>query len=166
MFPSDELFRITGVASAIRALRLVVGQGEGAHGTPFDPEGRVAHFFRFKEIVKGRRLARDASVKAGFSFSGARLVFDPTAVLDLVMDPQSTSYAPGSQSQLLADVFDRTYATLLHVLHDAFNGTPANLRQAIALMFELKVIGRRLVETVDEKTGKHATPRFLSGAVV
>ena len=159
-FPADELFAVHDVESATRALRLIVEQGEGTSKSPLDPEGDIAHYYRFEEILKGKRLIKDASVPQGFSFSGAAVPFDPNGIWNMVPDPTASGYRPGSRARLLSDQFNYTYTTLLNALHVTFNGTPAALNQAMGLMFELKVIADQLVATVDETTGKQATPTF------
>jgi len=159
LFGPDALFAVHDVASASRALSLVVEQGEGTETSPLDPEGGIAHYYRFQEILKGRRLIRDSSPQ-GFSFSGPPVVFDAAGVSDMVSDPQASAYRPGSRARVLCDAFSFAYTSLLNALHRTFNGEPAALTQAMGLMFELKVAAAQLIETVDETTGKQATPTF------
>jgi hypothetical protein len=159
LFGPDALFAVHDVASASRALSLVVEQGEGTETSPLDPEGGIAHYYRFQEILKGRRLVRDSSPE-GFSFSGPPVVFDAAGVWDMVSDPQASAYRPASRARVLCDAFNFGYTSLLNALHRTFNGEPSMLSQAMGLMFELKVAAAQLIETVDENTGKQATPTF------
>jgi hypothetical protein len=159
-FGADELFAITGVDSAVRALRVIVEQGEGTSTSPLDEEGEVAHYYRFQEIVNGRRLVADPSVPQGFSYSGDRVPFDPSGVWDTVLDPTLAGYEPGSRAAILCAQFNYAYTTLLNALHATFNGTPAALDRAMGLMFELKVLASQLTSTVDARTGKAAAPSF------
>jgi hypothetical protein len=73
-FPSTQLFAVTDVASAARALAIVVEQGEGTAASPEDGdgEGELAHYYRFAEIRNGRRLIRDPDAEEGYSYTGDR----------------------------------------------------------------------------------------------
>ena len=44
-FPSNQLFEITDVETAVRALKRVVEEGEGTKTIPFDDEGEPAHYY-------------------------------------------------------------------------------------------------------------------------
>ena len=47
-FPDEnDMFRITDTASALRAIDVIVDQGEGSSVDPFDHDGYPAHFYRF-----------------------------------------------------------------------------------------------------------------------
>ena len=65
-FPSEQLFPITDVDTAVQALEWVVEEGEGTSTLPFDGEGEPAHFYRFEEIERGRRLVEDSTEPEGF----------------------------------------------------------------------------------------------------
>jgi rubrerythrin len=159
-FPADELFAVHDVDSAVRALRLIVEQGEGTHTSPLDAEGDLAHYYRFQEIVKGFRLVKDPSIPEGFSFSGAPITFDANGVWNMVTDPRGSAYRPGSRARILSDQFNYTYTSLLNALHETFNGQPTSLDRAMGLMFELKVAATQLISVIDETTGKQAAPSF------
>ena len=69
-FPAERLFPVRDARSAVQALTLVTEEGEGTSTSPIDPDGDVAHYYRFAGIHRGRRLVADPDVPQGFSFSG------------------------------------------------------------------------------------------------
>jgi hypothetical protein len=159
-FPEDELFAVTDVSSATRALELIVRQGEGTAQSPLDPEDEVAHYYRFEQILRGRALVRDQSSPKGFSFTGKPIPFDESAVWETVTDPRTAQFKSGSRARVLVDQCNVAYRSLLNALHDAFNGTPQALSCALGLMYEMSVVAGQAVETRDEVTGKQAAPTF------
>jgi Ferritin-like len=159
-FGTNELFAIVDVRSAVRALEVIVEQGEGTTTTPLDQAGDVAHYYRFQEILHGRRLIVDRSVPEGFAYRGEPVPFDPAGVWDMVQDARLAGYAPGSRAATLCGAFNGAYTALLNTLHATFNGQPQMLDRAMGLMFELKVVAGQLTATIDERTGKAAAPSF------
>jgi len=158
-FPASELFPIRNAKQAAQALQLIVEQGEGTSKSPLSGT-ELAHYYRFAEISKGAQLVKDPSTPLGYSYSGDPIKFDPSGVWDMVADPKAAEYREGSRARLLADQFNYTYTSLLNALHDTFNGSPGSLKKAMGLMFELNIVGGQVVETVDEVTGKQASPSF------
>jgi hypothetical protein len=160
-FPADELFAVHDAASATRALGLIVEQGEGTTTSPLNPEGTVAHYYRFQEIIHGRRLVSDGSVEEGFSYTGDTLTFDPTGVAEMAMDATADMYAPGTRARILCDQFNFAYTSLLNTLHLTFNGRPDALNDAMGLMFELKVLAANLTTTpIAPESLRVAAPSF------
>ena len=159
-FSTNELFPIVDARSAKRALGVIVEQGEGTSTTPLDEAGDVAHYYRFQEILHGRRLIVDRSVPEGFAYRGDPVPFDATGVWDMVPDARLADYAPGSRAATLCGAFNGAYTALLNTLHAAFNGQPQALDRAMGLMYELKVMASQLTTTIDERTGKAAAPSF------
>jgi hypothetical protein len=159
-FPNDELFAIRNANDAILALELIVLQGEGTSKSPLDPEGNLAHFYRFEEIYNQKRLVPDPTETKGYSFSGAPVPFVAEGVWDMVSNPKAAQFKPGSRARQLMNQFNLTYTGLLNALHDTFNGAPHSLHSAMGLMYELNILGGQVVETKDEVTGKQAAPSF------
>ena len=159
-FSTNELFPIVDAASAERAIKVIVEQGEGTSTTPLDEAGDVAHYYRFQEILHGRRLIVDRTIPEGFAYRGDAVPFDQTGVWNMVQDARLANYAPGSRAAILCGAFNSVYTALLNTLHAAFNGRPQALDRAMGIMFELKVVASQLTETIDERTGKAAAPSF------
>ncbi|HEX9964060.1 MAG TPA: ferritin-like protein [Allosphingosinicella sp.] len=138
-FSPDELFPIVDLDSARRAVDIIVVQGEGTPTSPEDEEGALAHYYRFEQIVRGKALVKDSSVKAGWSFSGPPVVLDPAGVWPMPQDPKMSDYAPGSAEARLATRFNETYSSLLRALHVAFNGQPERFSDAMGLMYAVRL---------------------------
>jgi hypothetical protein len=158
-FPSDQLFPINSVASAIRAIEVIVDQGEG---TPSNPEqgGKPAHYYRFAQLVYARMLVPDATEPTGWSYSGAPVGIDPSGVWNLLPNAKVADYGVGTRAAFLAEQANRTYTNLLRALDETFNGKPELLKASLSLMFELRVIVSELVSIPLPGTGVYAAPTF------
>lgn len=62
-------------------------------------------------------------------------------------DPRVEKYAPGSLSRSLDAQFAFAYTRLLASLHAAFNGDAPALDHAMGLMYELRLLARRVLST-------------------
>ena len=144
LFPAEQLFPILTKSDAVRALEIIIDQGEGTPDSPLDPEGDLAHYYRFQELVKGRRLIRDTNVPEGYSFSGESIPFDSGAVYPLKANTKSADLPENSEQRRQADLFNFTYGKLLNALHRTFNGEPDFLQSTLGLMFDLKLIGETM----------------------
>ncbi|MEE3624464.1 ferritin-like protein [Nitrospirillum sp. BR 11752] len=139
-FPPDQLFPVTDVASAVRALEVIKRQGEGTSHNPFDGDGQPAHYYRFEEIVAGHRLVRDPMAPQGYSFTGAPVPFEPEGVIQFVENSHLSDYAPDTLAYSGVAQANYTYTSLLNALHTTFNGEPNKLRASLGLMFELRLV--------------------------
>lgn len=153
-FPSEQLFAITSVDTAVRALEWIVEEGEGTTTLPFDDEGEPAHYYRFEEIYRGRRLVEDPTAEHGFSYTGAEIQFDPAEVWDLPDDPKAADYPIGSEERGKVDAFNRAYSDMLRALQRTFDGDPRQILDAISSMTLLRRIAKNVVATTDPTTGK------------
>ena len=123
-FPDEnEMFPIDSADAARAAMEVIVDQGEGGDEgqDPFDDQGIPAHYYRFKEIVEGKKLIQTPD---GPTFAGDAVAFDPSQVFPMAVNTRVTDYAEGSRSRLLTQQFNYSYTMLLNALHDAFNGAP------------------------------------------
>jgi Ferritin-like len=136
---------VTGVASACQAIDTIIDQGEGTLTSPAEVVGaNVAHYYRFAEIVHGRRLVRDPAASPDappderYSYAGAPVPVNQAAVRDAPLNPKLAAYPAGSAAWNACKAFNYTYTGLLKALHAAFNGTPYELKSAIGLMASLQ----------------------------
>jgi hypothetical protein len=136
----DLLFQIVDVENACRAIDVIVDQGED---TKKSPEGRAAHYYRFREIVEARLLIRDRQAPSGYAYGGEPVSLDPEGVWNLYPDPKAADYAAGSRARNLVERFNYSYTALLRKLHQAFNGAPAAINTALGLMFRAAAAGSR-----------------------
>ena len=163
-FGSDRSLAITGSAAAMRAIDLIVEEGEGRPDTPFDPDGGYAHYYKFWEIAELRRIAADASAPDGFAFSGAAIPFDAAAVWDLTPNQTLDGLDRDSLAGRRASQFSFVFTKLMHALQVTFDGSPQGFDAAMGLMFELKLAGQMLVQLPavvnGVPTGRNAGPVF------
>ena len=160
-FPADQLFPVTNADSAGKAIDIIVEQGEGTTTDPLEgPGGEPAHYYRLAQIVYGRKLVKDATTDEGFSYSGAPVPLDPSGVWNLYPDAKAVDYAPGTRARNLVEQFNFSYTALLRSLHVLFNGGPRTLKDAIGLMFELRLLAADIVATPVGTTGFNAAPTF------
>ncbi|MBV8868301.1 MAG: hypothetical protein JOY65_02625, partial [Acetobacteraceae bacterium] len=128
----EEVFPITSVADAQKAISLIKGEGEGTEGSPDEPppdSTSLAHYYAFKEIFVGRRLVNEAGK---WSFTGAPVQFP--SVFDFKPAPSGSSASAG---------FNQTLSQLLTELQTCWtSGAPPDLGK----MFELQSQGQGLIQ--------------------
>lgn len=142
---TGKLYVIESLEDAVAAIDEIKRQGEGA--TPTDPDDgdkELAHYYKFAEIVYGRRIV---VTPEGYSYTGAHVPFDPEGVWPMMDDPDLALLPKGSRAALLSEQFAETYQSLLAGLNRAFNGDPGYIGQAIGIMYSLSVIARQLMQT-------------------
>ncbi|WP_139957977.1 ferritin-like domain-containing protein [Flavicella sediminum] len=151
-FPANELFAITDLDSAKKAIAIIVDQGEGTSTDPFiesEDEGagehEPAHYYRFEEIYKGKELVIDPSAEVGYSYSGAVIPFFPEQVPNMKENPKMSDYPPNSLAYLNSKLFNYNYTNLLNSLHETFNGAPAKLSNAMGSMYALRLYALKLM---------------------
>jgi len=160
-FPADQMFPVTDCKSACRAIDVIVEQGEGTRTSPLEgPDGVPAHYYRFAQIVYGRKLVKDAETDEGYSYSGAPVPLNPAGVWNLYPDAKVADYQPDSLAYNLVQRFNYSYTALLRALHQTFNGKPENLKRAIGTMYELRLLANDVVRTPIADTNYTAAPTF------
>jgi len=170
-WPDQELFPVTNLDGARRAIQIIVEQGEGTDLEPLDLEGDYAHYYRFAEIVHGRRLIKNPNANPEtppdqrYIYDGPAVDFDSGQVLPLEINPGLQPYPAGSGAQTAVDAFNASYTNFLRCLHQVFNGHPEMLRGAIGTMESLKEQARAITSIqVDAET--FAGPTFQYKPVV
>ena len=130
-----ELNPIMNVQTAKDAiLDVIVLQGEGTDVSPQDEQGNLAHYYRFQQIVKGKKL-KAIPTPPGWSFSGADLVLDPALVWNMDDDPKTAQYPAGTPARAAVDEFNLLYSSMVRSLDKAFRGDPvASAREAVRAM--------------------------------
>ncbi|GAB2590661.1 hypothetical protein GCM10027168_24750 [Streptomyces capparidis] len=139
--PPGNLFRVKDVGTAQSALYEIVHQGEGTVNDP-NTGGEPAHYYRFQQIVKGRRLIEK---DGAWVFEGEPVPFDPDGVHPLVDDPDTSALPADSPGRAAARRCDRIYGELLSALDRVFGGDPAHLQEAVSLMHSVQVRAKELV---------------------
>jgi CDGSH-type Zn-finger protein len=163
---AGRLITVTDLASALAALEEIVEQGEGtSRGEVWDGDqdvfhpdrDEVGHFYRFQELKLGRRYQRGDTPQSGPS--GEVVAVDFAAVHPMRHNPRLADHAPGTAVRAAQGKFNHTYCTVLHLLEQAFNGSPKLLPVAVATMFTLKAQAQALIAMPDED-GTTAGPTF------
>jgi hypothetical protein len=103
---------------------------------------------------------KDPDTEEGYSDSGAPVPLNPAGVWNLYPDAKVVDYEPNSRAYNLVQRFNHSYTSLLRALHQTFNGTPDNLKRAIGVMYELKLLANDVVSTPMGDTGYTAAPTF------
>ncbi|MFZ0040152.1 MAG: ferritin-like protein [Solirubrobacteraceae bacterium] len=136
-------FPITDLASAERALALIVDEGEGIHHSIWDGdhqllgEGKeLAHYFRFNELSCGRRYVAGDTPQSGPT--GEPILIDYSSVLPMKPNPKASDYPDGSELRAMTDECNASYSRLLTELQAAFTGHPAMLVKSVQTMMELR----------------------------
>lgn len=123
--------QIAVLDDAVAALERIKGEGEGTSTSPEQPLGEVeafAHYYVFKQILKGRRLVKHAGQ---WSFTG-----DPIRFPNVRPMQRLAADAP----QLFE--FRRILTSLLWMLERCWTtGAPFSVVE----MFQLELAGRRLI---------------------
>lgn len=153
------------IASALKALHEIVGQGEGLHHSIFDGDHRIfgqeieyAHYFRYNEIYEERYYTKRDTPKTGPT--GNRLPVNWSAVYNMRPNPKMSNYPKGSERWKKTYEFNRSYMTLLNGLHRAFNGEPKQLLNAVVTMYDVKYQAVELMKIPVNDGGLMAGPSF------
>lgn len=149
---SGRIVAVADLTSALAALEEIVEQGEGLQHAEvwdgdrdmFHPEREeVAHYFRFNELLLGRRYRRGDTPQSGPT--GEEVAVDWAAVRDMRPNPRSADFPDGSEVRREVDEFNHLYSGVLHLLHECFNGSPSLLAVATGAMYGLKEQAIRLM---------------------
>lgn len=123
--------RITNAHEAVAVLQRIKQEGEGTESSPEQPSSERdahAHYYMFKEVVRGRRLVQ---VSGDWRFEG-----------DVIRMPTVCAFEPGAPRSAEALRFRRVLTELLTELEAGWTlGAPFG----VATMFRLSLQGRHLV---------------------
>ncbi len=145
-----EMFAITTIEDAVKAIDVIVDQGEGTTTDPFDESGEPSHYYRFEQIVEGKLLVALPGQKPPYAYGGAPVVLDTSTIFDMDDNPKIANYKEGSFSRRMATQFSYNYTKLLKGLHDTFNGNPEGIDHAMGVMYELRFSALQALETPAE----------------
>lgn len=162
-FNADELFPVLTVEDAIRAIDVIVDQGEGSSGSPMDARKDPAHFYRFAELYHGREIVDDATAEAGYSYTGGEIPFDPQGIYPLLPNTRWQDLEGDTETLNKAREFATLYQSLIRELEVAFSGKPQHMSNIISMMIGLKNAAIQLVSSpLQHNPGKHAGPIFVN----
>ncbi|MEU6663165.1 hypothetical protein [Streptomyces sp. NPDC046821] len=139
---SGVLATATGVsASASPAPEAAVAASSVAPAA--EAASELAHYYRFMEIVEGRRLVK---THGQWTFDGEKIPFDPHGVHRLTDRPDTQRLEEGSDAHAASERCDRAYTEMLWTLNRVFDGHPGELPRAARQMHELAREARALME--------------------
>jgi hypothetical protein len=156
-FSSEVLFPIRNATDATNAINVIVDQGEGTQQDPMvvpqDEDGEVdvpAHYYRFQEIIEGKRLVQDPTTKQ-YTFTGAPIVVNYDQVCNMIPNPSAAMFrnqvhASDADAYKTIVLFNYTYTNLLNCLHETFNGMPNSINAALGLMNSLRLSALKLLQ--------------------
>ncbi len=157
-FGYTHLFPITDVEGAVKALEVVITEGEGTSSDPFQSPGDPAHYYKFGEIYHGRKIIK---TKDGYAYGGDPVPFDAAGVYPMKGNSKIEEYPEGTQARVRVEQYAYSYSSLLNALHKAFNGHPDNIQVAMGLMYELKIEAVGLMSTeLGDGSGLTAGPSY------
>ncbi len=163
---AGEIIPVTDIRSAIRALKVIQEQGEGSrHGTIYDGERELCHYYRFQQLELGRYYVIDKnnplnSDQPG-SPTGETFTVDWDAVYPVKQDATLSDYPQGSQVYDYAEKFQQGYRQFLAQIEFSFNGHPEKLLPAVGGMFKLRDLATNLIRNpIPGMDGVNAAPIY------
>jgi hypothetical protein len=131
------LIEVKNLKTALEALDQIIEQGEGDTNKPgpgeeFDPEGELAHFYRFKELYVGREYVKGDSPDEP---TGPAIEVDYSAVFP--MKPNLKAEELIGELRKAAESFNGNYAKLLAQLQAGIDGKPEEVGPAIGTMIQI-----------------------------
>ncbi|MFI9202456.1 ferritin-like protein [Streptomyces sp. NPDC053048] len=165
-----EVFPVTDLASALKALKVITDQGEGASMSVFDSDDQIfgearepAHYFRFNELLQQRAYGPHDTPAGGPTGPAVEVSWRDVHPID--PEARVEDYPRGSAVRRAAEEFNEVYAQLLCVLEYAFTGAPSAIGTAAPVMLRLKGLAERLYrnphpDPVKRARGLHASPTY------
>ncbi len=155
----DGVVTVTDVTTAEQAINTIIDQGEGTATSPIESAGTnlpgtdFAHYYRFAEIVHGRKLIPNPDAGPStppdqqfiFGTDVTDVIPVPTGVLAAPVNPTAAGYAEGSAARTACDDFNAAYTSMLKTLQAVFTGQPDQLGGAVGAMFSLQTKAARMM---------------------
>jgi hypothetical protein len=173
VFTGDRKRQVTGwigtnfvhpihkVDDALKAIELIVEQGEGTANSPGDSE-ELAHFYRFEQIKRHETLNPNPGKPHGYAWGGPVIRLDEDGVWPMTKNPPRVKLPEGSPVARMSDRFDATFSALIDELQRTFDGSPQAFGSSVAQMHALRLEAQELVSMeIPGQDGKTAGPRFL-----
>ncbi|XP_028390804.1 uncharacterized protein LOC114515704 [Dendronephthya gigantea] len=169
-WPKKNLLRkVTNYEDALRAIKAIVDQGEGASAySPLQQNvdsSELAHYFKFSSIYHGKGLAtfnvtyekifnnNKKESHENYAYVGDKIPFFQNGVWPVVKNPRMSKYKPNSQAYKNAEAFNHIYNTLLETMQSVFDGNVDRFDDTFGLMKSLIVYGNRVVQTPIDENG-------------
>ena len=151
---------VTDLESARAAIELIIQQGEGELRAMYGPDGEIAHYYRFRQILNEQYYMPNDKAD---SPTGPKFAIDYEAVYPIKPNIKLADYPSNSELYAAARSFNEDYAVFLAMLTKAFSGQPELLLEAVPRMFEFRNRFDILVRNPLPGTPYHAGPTFEIG---
>jgi rubrerythrin len=160
-----ELMVVTDLKSALAAIDLIAGQGEGSNHRVYDGEGELAHYYRFDQIQKKRYYRdpnKDGTGDKADHPQGGGFPVDMDSVFSIKTNAKVADYHGHPELEERALLFNGRYKRFLEKLNTAFNGYPELLggRVFVEEMFRIERAMERLIHNKIPGRDENAAPTF------
>ena len=160
-----KVLPVSDLESAMQALQEIVGQGEGINSTVWDGDiefgdevAEVAHYFRFKEILVGRRYQQGDKINLPPTGDCFDVSWDN--VYPMQLNPKMADLPINSGVWQKSAAFNQVYGNLLDTLDAACNGKPERMMESVPIMYELKYRAVELMQIPVAGTDRTIGPSF------
>jgi len=155
---------VTDLRTALMAVDLIAGQGEGSNNRVYDSAGELAHYYRFDQIRRGqyyRDPKRDGSGDEADHPKGVKFEVHMDQVFPIRANAKMADYKGHPELEENALLFNGRYKRFLETLNKAFNGHPELLGAAFhSEMWGIRVAMERLIKNPIPGTHENAAPTF------
>jgi hypothetical protein len=162
-FTSQGSTVVNDLATALRAIDIIVEQGEGTPQSPLDLQHDIAHYYRFQQLAKAMQLKPLPSPH--FDPAEPLAIDDDADVTRMVDDPQHVIIDPiDANARNLSDACDEQFSQIVDTLHVGFSEDREQLSSIDDAMIDFAGnIDQLMAEplTAGPHAGFHAGPRFL-----
>ncbi|MDX3800647.1 ferritin-like protein [Streptomyces sp. AK04-3B] len=156
------------------AIQVIMEQGEGSHSSPknryFGREGELAHYYEFRQILRGKKLVEVPTAPEGWDYQGDPIAMPEAHRMGVVPKggwAQEPTYLPNAEVQDLLTKFNQRYSELLRRLAKAWQTDDPQavsdaLDEAEARMRSLAGPARSLMHhELPDGSGQTYGPEFL-----
>ena len=144
----DGIFVIQTLADVNKAIELIKRQGEGSTASPVDtgPDD-LAHFYRFLEIDRGRKIEILNQETGEFGFSEKPVLFPEVyPMAEIPLGGYQRDQVDNDVVWEKITEFDQIYSRMLQHLQRVWEGDPSQLRSAVVAMYGLAEPARALMD--------------------
>jgi hypothetical protein len=140
---NNNVFPITSLADAEKAISQIKEQGEGTSQSPeaVDFGDELAHYYKYKEIVEGNYLV---NVNGTWQYTGGAIPFP--ACYDMTPIPAGGYQNPSAEVAAALQAFNAAFKTVLVGLESAWSGDPKAIGDAINAMFALPSLATAIMQ--------------------
>ena len=163
-YTTNALVQITDTKSALKAIEMIIEQGEGAgkqDPTYLDTK-RLAHFYKFEELAcKKHILVKHKHEEAGFAAD--EIEFTAEGVWLMRDNPSKIGIPHNTQVYFKVKLFHQVYRSLLAKIQEMFDGNPDAIDDAVYLMESLQLHAKELMWL--EVPSPPGWPKYTCGPV-